>query len=420
MVEPRWLQERREAAAKEFAALPLPTQEEFWRRTNLKQIKMERFSPLPASQNGALKGSASTQLPIKLLVSGEFLYGEKTSPSTLDNDCLKHGVKLTSLAQAIQENGELVAKYLGKGLQDRHEKFSTQNEAYWQTGAFCYIPKNVSVELPLLIASHFESSGKSGFPRLLVVLDKGAQATLVHYATSESDGDNNFLNSIAEIYVEEGANLTWIDLQSLSNQTYEIALKRVEVGRNSKLKWVMDIQGSKLSKTNIETVLNGEGACAEVLGLVCGSGKQHLELYSLTHHIAPHTTADILVKGTASDQAKTIFQGMIKIEKEAQQTESYMANNNLVLSEKAHADSIPRLEIEADDVKASHGATIGQVDAEQLFYLRARGLNREMAERLLVEGFYEDVFGRVPLEGIRELMRKNLEAKQNAARSAKN
>lgn len=407
MIEPRWLQEKRTAAAKIEAALPLPTHEEYWRKINLNRIKLERFSPAPFSKNGAQLGSASQFLPVKLLLSGEMLYGEQTSQAALDADTLKRGVILSSLTEASEKNEALVSKYLGKGFQGRKEKFIAQNEACWQSGIFCYIPKNTGVELPLLLASHFGSAGKNFSSRLLIVLDQGAQATLVHYGTSSANEGENFLNLVCEIYLEEGASLNFIDLQDLSLKTYEIATKRIEIGRDAKLKWMVDLQGSKLSKTNMETVLNGEGSRAEVLGLMCGREQQNLEICAITQHRAPHTSADILIKGTADDRSKIVFQGMIRIEKEAQQTESYMANHNLVLGDKAHADSIPRLEIEADDVKASHGSTTGQMDPEQFFYLRSKGLSKEIAERLLVDGFYEDIFGRIPVESLRELLRKN-------------
>lgn len=415
-MEPTWLQERRTKAAEEFAHTPLPVLEEYWRRTRLDRLHLERFAPLTTSQNGAVQGSAVRLLPVLLPLSGEILYGEKTSPASLDAECVKQGVVLTTLAKAAQEFGQILSEYLGRGFQERHEKFLLQNEAYWQAGALCFIPKNAVISSPILLTSHFSGNGKGIFPRLLVVVEKGAKATVIHYAASEAlPGESNYTNSVAEIYLGEGADLNFIDLQSLSNETIEIALKRAELSADSKLHWILDLQGGKVSKTNIETVLNGTNANAGVYGLVCGRNRQHLELYSKTQHIARHTTADILIKGTAQERAKTIFQGMIRIEKSAQQTESYMANHNLVLSEKAHADSIPRLEIEADDVKASHGASIGQVDREQLFYLRSKGLNREAAERLLVEGFYEEIFGKIPLEPIRELMRRNLEKKKEAA-----
>lgn len=411
--EPKWLQERRETAAKDFAVLPIPFKEEFWRRTDLRRVHIERFQPLPAASNGAAEQAASKALPIQLSLSGEFLYGENTSPVTLEKGWAEKGVLFKPLPKAAVENEALVSQYLGRGFQGRNEKFLSQNDAFWQTGVFCYIPPRTTVELPLLMSGLYAGGGQAAFPRILIVLGKGAKATVIDHAASRAEGGENFLNGVSEVYLEEDANLTWIDLQDLSTETSEVALKRAELGANAGLKWVMDIQGGKISKTNIETVLNGPGAHADVVGLICGRGRQHLEICSTTHHVAPNTTADILFKGTANDRSKTIFQGMIRIEKSAQQTESFMANHNMILSEKAHAESIPRLEILADEVKASHGATVGQVDKDRLFYLQTRGLDKAFAEQLLVEGFYEDIFGRIPLEPVREWMRRNLEVKKN-------
>lgn len=408
MMQP-WLQERRAQAAQLSANLPIPTTGEDWRRTNFGRVDLEQFKPLTPAQNGAGLGEASLLLPQKLLLAGEILYGEKTSPITLDKDLSKKGVILAPLSQACEKNAPLVERYLGRGFKNRVEKFLAQNEANWQTGVFLYIPPLTQVELPILLAACFTRETASLFPRLLIVLDKGAKANGLHLTTSQAQTNPNYVNTVQEIYLEEGAQLCWVEIQDLADQTYQVGLRRSEVGQNANLQWVIYQRGGKISKTNIETILNGEGAEARVSGLMQGKNRQHLELASLTHHRRPHTKADILIKATADDRAKTIFQGMIKIDKPAQQTESYLANHNLVLNNKAHADSIPRLEIEADDVKASHGATIGQVDAEQLFYLRSKGLSQARAEALLVGGFYEEVFGRIPIDPVHQLLQTYLE-----------
>ncbi|MDP2600243.1 MAG: hypothetical protein Q8P84_05855, partial [Deltaproteobacteria bacterium] len=189
-MEPVWLKKRREEAAKEFARLPIPSQEEFWRRTNLSRIKFDSFTPIATVLNGAVAGDAARRLPITITVSGELLYGEKISPATLEADCKTKGVILSSLSDALQDHPDLVQKYLGKGFEGRHEKFLAQNEAFWQTGAFLYVPQNTKVELPILFASHFSGENKSAAPRLLIILDKGAQATVVHYASSETKEAN--------------------------------------------------------------------------------------------------------------------------------------------------------------------------------------------------------------------------------------
>ncbi|MBI4223366.1 MAG: SufD family Fe-S cluster assembly protein, partial [Deltaproteobacteria bacterium] len=267
MTQP-WLQERRERAARLNTKLPVPTGGEDWRRTNFGRVDLGQFEPLPPVKNGADQGAASRLLPAKIVLAGELLYGEQASPPTLDPALLKQGVWLTSLTKACEEKKELVGKYLGRGLHGRQEKFLAQNEANWQTGVFLYIPKNTAVELPFLLTSALAREDSSCFPRLLVVLDQGAKATLLHYSASTNQNKNNFVNGVYEVYLEEGAELTWIDLQNWSRQTYEVAHKRVEVGRNARLKWVIHCQGGKLAKANIETVLNGEGAKGEVIGLV--------------------------------------------------------------------------------------------------------------------------------------------------------
>lgn len=400
-----WLEENRKRAAQLNARLPIPTGGEEWRRTNFGRVDLNQFTPLPPAANGAKAGAASQLLPVKMLLAGEILYGEQTSPFTLDKSLTQKGVILAPLAQACEQHGALVERYLGRGLKNREEKFLAQNEVSWQTGVFLYIPPNTEVVLPLLLAGHFTREKAALFPRLLIVLDKGAKATALRWSSSRAEQTPHFVNEVQEIYLEEDSDLSWIQLQDLSELTYQVSLQRTELGRNTRLKWVTLQRGGKIAKTNLETVLNGEGAQAEVCGLIQGKEREHLELASLTHHRAPHTKADILIKATADHRARTVFQGMIKIDKPAQQTESFLANHNLVLSDKAHADSIPRLEIEADDVKASHGATIGQVDAEQMFYLRSKGLPKERAETLLVEGFTGDIFGRIPLEPLREWLR---------------
>lgn len=400
-IEPKWLSEKRHQAQVAFDSLPYPKWEEYWRHTPMDRFHLKQFTPLPIPHNGVTS-------PTPLSTSGEILYGEKTSKVTLNLDAKEKGVFLGPLSEALQKKEELVHTYFGQGLKNRSEKFLSQNEACWQTGVFCAIPQNVKIEAPFFIAHAFSKEKSSLFPRLVIVLGKGAQATIIHTSTSEAKEEPNFINSVAEIYLEEGSSLCFIDLQNLSKQTFEVALKRLELGPSSNLTYIAATSGAKLSKINVETVLKGEGANAQIFGLVCAKGKQHLELFSNTEHRAPNTKANILVKGVVKDRAKTVFQGMIRIEKEAQKTESFMQNNNLLLSPEAHADSIPRLEIEADDVKASHGATVGEVDAEQLFYLKSRGFTEEAASHLLVEGFYEDILGRIPFEAIREVLRKNL------------
>lgn len=353
--------------------------QEYWRQTNFARQKLERFTAVSVADRR--KGTAS------------------------------QGIVFKELTKAAQENTELVRKYLGRGFAGREEKFLQQNDANWKSGSFLYIPKNCSAENPFTIQITSAEANQSTFPRTVIVLDQGATATVFLHSTSPHDTEN-FINSVTEIYLEANSKLELVEVQDFSSNTIEITQKRVELSDHANLHWTLIVNGAKVSKTNLETVLNGEGAEAEVAGLLLAKGKQHLELFSNTQHRVPHTQANILVKASVRDKAKTVFQGMIRIEKEAQQTNSYMSNRNLVLSKTAHADSIPRLEIEANDVKASHGASIGELDREQLFYLRSKGLDKVAAEQLLMEGFYEEVLGKIASPEIREKL-KDVQCRTN-------
>lgn len=416
-MEPGWLQKRRERSHEAFATLPLPTQEETWRRIDLDRVPFDKFPPdrtretVPPRQSARVSAIRvpAAQVP-GVPLSGNFQLNCGCEKAHLEEGLLRQGVRFLSLRQAIAEE-ERVENYFGRWLGDPREKFLSQNEANWNQGVFLYIPPDVTLPSPLLIHSHFSSQNSSFFPRTLVILDQRAQATLIIQSTSETDGGANYINDLEEFYLESGAKLNLIHIQSLGPTSFELSRKHVELGPQSSLKWFFDMRGGSVSKSDVDTVLLGEGATAEVFGLVRGTNNQYLEVCSQTHHIARHTTGNILVKTTVQGEAKTTFQGMIRIEKTAEQTDTYMANHNLVLGAKARADSIPRLEIEADDVRASHGVTIGQVDPEQLFYLRSRGLEEEGAQQLLIDGFYQDVFERIPNDQIREWMRSHLHFK---------
>ena len=399
------LEQKRKIAAQQETALPYPTTAEYWRRTHFARANLAQFKHL--EKEIQVDQKASDFLPNNMTFSGEILFGEQCSAPILSEDLKKQGVILLHLKDAIEQYGDLVLKYLGRGLKDKqHEKFWLQNEAYWQTGVFCYIPANVVVENSILLVQSFTQPQQSLFARTVIVVGKNAQLNLVSLNHSSKETEKNYTNNVIETYLDDGAHLEWVDVQNFSLATYETTLKHTELSANSNLKWFMDLRGGAMAKTDVETLLQGENAHAEIIGLVAAKQKQHLELCTWTHHKSPHTTADILVKGTVNDKAKTVFQGMIKIDKPAQFTESYMANHNLLLSEQAHTDSIPRLEIEADEVKASHGATIGQVDKEQMFYLNSRGFSKQAAEQLLVQGFCEDVFAKVSNETTRDWLRQ--------------
>jgi Fe-S cluster assembly protein SufD len=249
------------------------------------------------------------------------------------------------------------------------------------------------------------------FWRLLVVAEEGSRFTLIEEYASASPDLAAYTNAAVELFVEQGARLEYVSLQNLSRGTWHFATHHARVERDAELDWVAGGFGSRKGKTRIQNDLAGQGATSRVTGAYFADGEQHLDYDTFQEHIAPNTTSDFAFKGALRDEATTVWRGMIRVEHEAQKTNAYQENRNLLLSERAHADSIPGLEILANDVRCTHGATLGQVDREQLFYLMSRGLSRSEAERLIVRGFFQDVLDRIVLEPVREALADALEAR---------
>ena len=291
------------------------------------------------------------------------------------------------------------------------DKFTAHNAASWQHGLLVRVPKGVELEQPLYVRVANSSPGGSLFWRLLVVAEEGARFTLIEEYASASADLAAYSNAAVELFVERGAKLEYVSLQNLSRGTWHFATHHARVERDAELDWVAGGFGSRKGKTRIQNDLAGQGATSRVTGAYFADGEQHLDFDTFQEHIAPNTTSDFAFKGALRDKASTVWRGMIRVEQEAQKTNAYQENRNLLLSPDAHADSIPGLEILANDVRCTHGATLGQVDREQLFYLMSRGLSRSEAERLIVRGFFQDVLDRIELEPVREALAEALEAR---------
>jgi Fe-S cluster assembly protein SufD len=291
------------------------------------------------------------------------------------------------------------------------DKFTAHNAASWEHGLLVRVPKGVELEQPLYVRIANSSPDGSLFWRLLVLAEEGARFTLIEEYASASPDLAAYSNAAVELFVEQGAKLEYVSLQNLSRGTWHFATHHARVERDAELDWVAGGFGSRKGKTRIQNDLAGQGATSRVTGAYFADGEQHLDYDTFQEHIAPSTTSDFAFKGALRDEATTVWRGMIRVEHEAQKTNAYQENRNLLLSDRAHADSIPGLEILANDVRCTHGATLGQVDREQLFYLMSRGLSRSEAERLIVRGFFQDVLDRIELEPVREALAEALEAR---------
>jgi Fe-S cluster assembly protein SufD len=369
-----------------YRALPMPTtREESWRFTDLKG-----FDPDALVSNGHVP-VAATRTMLDLDVAGR----ATVTAAGVEIEGAPEGIRFEALDEAHERLGTLV----GAG-----EKFAAHNAALWEHGLLVYVPRGVELEKPLYVRVSLP------FWRLLVIADEGSRFSLVEEYASAAEGEA-YSNAIVELFVEQGAKLEYVSLQNLSRETWHFASHHARVERDAELDWVAGGFGSKKGKTRIQNDLAGPGATSRVTGAYFADGTQHLDYDTFQEHIAPSTTSDFAFKGGLRDRATTVWRGMIRVEKDAQKTNAYQENRNLMLSETAHADSIPGLEILANDVRCTHGATLGQVDREQLFYLMARGLSRAEAERLIVRGFFQDVLDRIELQPVREALGAALEAR---------
>jgi Fe-S cluster assembly protein SufD len=376
-----------------YRALPLPTKsDEHWRFTDL-----EGFDPDAWSANGASEIAAPATL-LDVDASGVAVVGE----AGIQIERAPDGIRF----ELLDEAHPLLYSLVGSD-----EKFAAHNAAMWRHGLLVEVPKGVVVDKPLYIRIANAVEGGSLFWRLLVVAEPESRFTVIEEYVSASPDLSAYSNAAVEIVVGQAAKVEYVSVQSLSRQTWHFASHHARVDRDAELDWVAGGFGSAKGKVRIQNDLAGRGATSRVTGAYFADGTQHLDYDTFQEHIAPDTTSDFAFKGALRDDARAVWRGMIRVEPDAQKTNAYQENRNLLLSKSAHADSIPGLEILANDVRCTHGATLGQVDREQLFYLMARGLTRAEAERLIVRGFFQDVLDRVELEPVRRALGEALEAR---------
>jgi Fe-S cluster assembly protein SufD len=381
-----------------YRALPLPTtSEEAWRFTDLKG-----FDPDAWAQGLSPRGTVESERPGAGMLDIDVAGLAVVSEAGIEIQRAPENITF----EPLDENHERLGTLVG-----HDEKFAAHNAAMWKHGLLVVVPRGVVLEQPLYVRVASSADGGSVFFRLLVIAEEGAQATLIEEYSSGSAEVAGYSNAVAELFVEQAAKLEYVSLQNLSNETWHFATHHARVGRDAELDWVAGGFGSKKGKIRIQNDLAGPGATSRVTGAYFADGEQHLDYDTFQEHIAPNTTSDFAFKGALRDKATAVWRGMIRVEKDAQKTNAYQENRNLMLSKQAHADSIPGLEILANDVRCTHGATLGQVDREQLFYLMARGLSRAEAERLIVRGFFQDILDRIELEPVRETLGDALEAR---------
>jgi len=418
---PRFLRDYRLQAWEAFESLPLPDiHMDAWRRTELRSLDAASFrlpnggsQRIPPVPRRILRPLVGKQPGCQIVLTPQ---ASATQASTLQitPELTARGVIFTDLKTAERQFPEILEKVLGSLVRPSEGKFAAMAAALAQTGVLVYVPHGVQVEQPLHSVLWGPGAGLAYFSHLLVYLEPGAALTYVHETASPTETGGQSLHAgIVEIQVSDGANLRFVELQSWGSHVWNFNHERAHIGRDASLDWITAAVGSRLTKSFYDLDLVESGATGRMSGFYFTDGNQHLDLDTQQNHLAPHTTSDLLYKGALKGKSRVVWQGMIHVSPNAQKTDGYQGNRNLVLSSKARADSIPGLEILANDVRCTHGATVSKIDPEQLFFLQARGIPRLEAESLIVEGFFEPVLQRIPIAGVRARFRDAIKIKIN-------
>jgi Fe-S cluster assembly protein SufD len=401
--EPEWLAARRERAASLRDELGLPQFKGAagWEFTDLGKFELSSFGPAPAD--------AELSVPDPLFEAP----GDGASLTQVDGhseagETLADGVIVKALGVAAVEHPELVEPHLGT-IVPADDVFVAANDAGWAAGAFVHVPRGVRVEAPVLLNAVTAAAGTALQRRVLIVLEEGAEAEVwEQYLSADAESETVF-NTVVELVVGQNAKLRYVCGQDLNEKSWIFGAQRAEVQRDGKLDWVAVGFGSARGRVRMETKLAGEGAEGKVTGAYAPHKRQHVDFDTTQEHAAPNTISDLAFRGILSDRSTAVWRGMIKVDPGAQQTDAFQECRNLLLSKRAHADAIPGLEILANDVRCTHAAAIAQIDKEQLFYLRSRGLREPQAQRLVIEGFMAELVERFEEGPVREVLAGALE-----------
>ena len=410
---PEWLRARRLAAWAAYGELPMPShlRDEDWRRTDISRLRVEDYvadpGPTPHGEEllAALRAMRTAAIPDAAFL-GVTRRGLRAREDTDILDA--QGVVVASLEDAAINHPELVQRALS--LIPAGSSFTALWNALWRGGCFVYVPPAVEARVPLFAAYGAGGDHAAIFPATAVIVDRGASLTLVD-AYASPVGDQPLLSVAASALVlGDGARLDYHVLQRWGEGAWHVATHRASIGAHAQLRFFGATLGARVQKAYWEAIADGDGAEADITGVCFGDGTQHHDHQSLQLHRAPRTRTRLLLKVAVRDQARSVYSGLIDVEKEAQQSDGYVQNRNLILSRGAKAGSVPRLEIKANDVRCGHGATAGHIDNDQRFYLMSRGVDRDEADRVIIRGFMQDALDHCPHAGVREFVAACLEA----------
>lgn len=399
--QPGWLTARRERAASLTETLDLPTYKgrPGWEFTDISSLDLAAYATAPAGEAGAVAGADALFVGLEApIVVTQVDAGTVEVAGELPD-----GVIVSSLEQAAVSHPELVQKHLGT-IVAGEDAFVARNEAGFAGGLFVHVGRGVALERPVLVTVVQDADRTALNWRSLIVVEDGGQAEVWEQYLSAGEERETLLNTVVELVVGDNANLRFVNGQNLSEQSWIFGTQRSEVGRDGALDWVSLGFGSARGKVRMETKLAGQGADGRVTGAYASHKRQHVDFDTTQEHAAAHTTSDLAFRGVLQGRSQAVWRGNIIVDPGAQQTDAFQESRNLLLSKRAHADAIPGLEIQANDVRCTHAAAIAQIDSEQLFYLKSRGLKPDVAKRLVIEGFLAELVERFEEGPVRQVL----------------
>ncbi|NJD10930.1 MAG: Fe-S cluster assembly protein SufD [Gemmatimonadetes bacterium] len=410
--EPAWLREQRALAFAAFERLPLPTtRSEEWRYTDPAQLRWDQVRLAALDSGTSCVDRAKRLLTGKLSAGRVIQCGAHIADIVLPEELRARGVILMDLAEAAREHGMLVESHLARALPLEAGKFAALNTAFWSAGVFLFVPAGVRIDAPVRIIRWVENGGLAYFPRTLVVAGAGSEFGLVEEFASPDLDDPAFSNGAVEVFASPGSRVRYVALQRWGRNMHHLSMQRTVAQRDANLDSLVVNLGATVARVELHAALRGPGARSDMLGLYFAQEDEHFDHSTRQDHEVPHANSDLLYKGALDGRSRAIFRGLIKVFPKAQRTDAYQTNRNLILSRQAEATSLPNLEIEADDVRCSHAATVGQLDDDELFYIMSRGVPRPEAERLVVFGFFGEVLERLPIPTVVHELREAIERK---------
>jgi Fe-S cluster assembly protein SufD len=385
----------RERAFAQFEALPRPSHEtEEWRYTDVSDLDLDFAAHVPGHGEGAPK------LPVQGLAASLLQHNSSVVMTTSGQDLEAQGVIFCDLDVAAEKYGDIVDQHLHTLVPTDRTLFTALHGAFRTGGTFLYVPPDVAVEMPLQTLTYLDADGAAVFPHTLLIADRGAEVTFIDRYVSP-DLARGLSDAIAEIVVGDGAHVRYASIQEWGTGVTHLGVQRSRLGRDAEFRSLAVGFGASLARAEAETVLAEPGGFSEMLGVFFADETQHFDHRSVQDHVAANCTSDLLYKGALRDESRAVYSGWVHVRPGAQKTSAMQTSRNMVLSESAKADAIPNLEIEANDVRCGHAASVGPVEEETLFYLQSRGISREEAERLVVTGFFQEVLDRVTLDEVR-------------------